>query len=164
MVERGVEAGDLLQTRACLGHRMDRRQAVRHVERVERRQRHQLGQQLRCDQGGCDVVRPAMHDAMAHGRQPVPAEMGFGEGQQGVQRGRERVGQPGRQLRVQQDRLGRIVGEQAWRCGEFGDFATGGSRPRSMRAEEGEFQARGTGIYRQDESGHVQPTPEARRR
>jgi hypothetical protein len=99
--EGGVEAGDLLQTRACFGHRMYRSQAMWHMERVERRQRHQLGQQLRSDQGRCHVVRPAMHDAMAHGRQPVPAEMGFGEGQQAVQRGRERVSQPSRQLRVQ---------------------------------------------------------------
>lgn len=68
MVERGVKTGDLLERRASSGDRMHRSEVVRHVQWIERRQGLKCRQQRGRDDFGGDMVRTAMHDAMADSR------------------------------------------------------------------------------------------------
>ncbi len=71
VMEGGVEAGDLRQVRPRRGDGADRRQVVRLVQRRQRHQRVERGQQRVGDARGARVVRAAMHDAMADGEQAI---------------------------------------------------------------------------------------------
>jgi hypothetical protein len=64
---------------------------VRHVQRIERRQRFERRQQRGRDHLGRDMVGAAMHDAVADGGEPLATQMGVDERQQGVEDGGKRI-------------------------------------------------------------------------
>ena len=73
-VESGVETRDLRQVRIEGHGHLDRREIVRLVQRCERHQSLELGQQFRSDPGGPGVAQPAMDHAVADCRKPPVAE------------------------------------------------------------------------------------------
>jgi hypothetical protein len=87
MMERRVETDNLPECWAGGSYCADWHKVVRHVERVEWRQRFQLGQQPGSDHLGRDMIRSAMYDPMAGGRQPIAPEMSVRELQQLMQGG-----------------------------------------------------------------------------
>ena len=73
-VEGGIETGHLRQF-GIEGHcHFDGREIVRLVQRRERHQLLQLGEQFRRDTGGSGVVQTAMDDAVAERVKPSVAE------------------------------------------------------------------------------------------
>jgi hypothetical protein len=65
-VEGGVEAGHLGHPGDPLGRRLQRGDLGREVQRRERHEGTELGEQAVVDQRRAIVVRAAMHDAVAH--------------------------------------------------------------------------------------------------
>ena len=72
-VEGRVEAGDLGHARDPPRRRLERGDLGREVERGERHEGAELGQQRVVDECGAIVVRPAMDDAVADHLQPATA-------------------------------------------------------------------------------------------
>src|SRR4029450_1819118 len=66
-MERGVEAGDLGQSRKLLGDRPDGREVVRLVQRRQRLELTQLLQHAIAYAYGARIKQASVHDAMAGG-------------------------------------------------------------------------------------------------
>ena len=73
-VERGVEAGDLRQTRATACERLDHGDLARKMRRVERAQAAQLGDDLGGHELRLDVARPAVHHPVPGGDDGVESD------------------------------------------------------------------------------------------
>ena len=82
VVERRIEAGNLWQSRARRGDRADRRNIVRQMQRIERRQSLKLCKQVLRNDLRRDVFGAAVNDAMADGDQFRAAQLIVDEFQQ----------------------------------------------------------------------------------
>ncbi len=90
VMKRRVEACDLRERGTGCGNRVHRREIIRHMQRIERRQSLQRRQQRWRDQLRCNMSGTAMHDAVADGCQPVATKMRVGKREQCVEEGGER--------------------------------------------------------------------------
>ena len=68
-----IEAGDLRYAGQSFGHRIDRREIVRLMERRQRYERAQLLEDFRSDDRWAAVLGPAMHDAVPDAEDPGAA-------------------------------------------------------------------------------------------
>jgi len=91
VVERGIEACDLRKLRSGSCNRTHRSEIIRHMQRIERRQRLQLRHKCGCYHFGCDMIGAATHDAVTDGRQAIATQMGVSEIQQSVEGDSERM-------------------------------------------------------------------------
>ena len=81
VMERGVETGNLHQTGTPCGNDLHWFQIMRHVQRIERDQSVECGQQRRCNPRGGNMFRTSMHDTMSDRGQAAAVEMRIGEHQ-----------------------------------------------------------------------------------
>ena len=122
-MEAGVEAGDLRHAGQALGHRLDRGEVVRLMQRRERNQGAQIVEHFRRDDDRAARSRAAVHDPMAdaeHARAAVPAAQPVG---QRVERGRGRRRRCLSSVSLGDDGAAAILGGEAGRRPDAFDLA-----------------------------------------
>ena len=147
-MEARVEAGDLRHAGKPLGHRVNRRQVVRLMERGERDQLPQILQNRRRDNGRTGEPCAAMHDAVTDTKNPRAAVLGA------EPRG-ERIE---RRARVADGAVQRVIGEDAGPGASFaenrGEVPMPSIWPRASRRQastsglpiDAELEARGARV------------------
>ena len=159
MVEGGVEAGDLRQVGAQGQHGAHGGEVVRLVQRGQRGERVQLRDDFGGEADGGDEFAAAVDDAVAGGDEAVVTQVGVHPVEHGAEQVFVREGLAMRPAALEGEGAAGLDKQVGLGTDVF-HFADGDAEQDGADFEEGEFDAGGTGVQRQDRVRHLaRPRP-----